>query len=245
MGERKHTTWEGFSAIESTFSDRSYILVKPHAGKGNGKWALKTEYFGAFPALEIELLKRGYHIAHIKTKTRWCLPEDTEAQADFVRFIHKEFELCKTCVPIGMSCGGMQSIYLAAKHPALVSCAYLDAPVLNLLSCPAGVGGREALLNREYAEFVEHRGMTVSELVPFREHPQDYLPQMVAARIPVVLVSGDSDTIVPFHENGRLLAEAYEEAGVPIEVHIKPGGDHHPHGLADNTLIADFIDRFS
>jgi hypothetical protein len=47
---------------------------------------LKTEYFGAFPAFELEMLNRGYYVAHIKNTTRWCLPEDTDAKAFCVNF---------------------------------------------------------------------------------------------------------------------------------------------------------------
>ena len=39
-----------------------------------------------------------------------------------------------------MSCGGMHAVYIAAKYPEYVSLLYLDAPVLNLLSCPCGIG---------------------------------------------------------------------------------------------------------
>ena len=42
-------------------------------------------------------------------------------------------------------------------------------------------------------------------------------------------------------ENGLLLQEAYEAAGLPLAVFIKPGCDHHPHGLADPTPVVEFI----
>ena len=73
--------------------------------------------------------------------------------------------------------------------------------------------------------------------------PLDKLPALVANKIPVVMVSGDSDGTVPYCENGALLEEAYKDASVDIEVYIKPGGDHHPHGLADSKLVLDFIMR--
>ncbi len=234
--------WHGFSARVGKMMDREYVIVFPKEGTANGKWALKTEYFGAFPETEIELLNRGYHLCGIKTKTRWCLEEDTEAQAAIARYMHDELGLSQKGVPVGMSCGGMQAIYLGAKHPELVSCMYIDAPVVNFLSCPAGLGKRKVGL---LDEFTKARGMTLIDLLSYRKHPLDYIPKLVEARIPVVLVSGDSDTVVPFDENGELLKKAYEEAGCIIETFIKPGGDHHPHGLHDITPIADFIDKYS
>ena len=76
---------------------------------------------------------------------------------------------------------------------------YLDAPVVNLLSCPAGLGKA----NKNFMEeFEKHKKMTLTDLLSYREHPLDYIPQLVKNKIPLMLVSGDSDTVVPYCENG-------------------------------------------
>ena len=78
----------------------------------------------------------------------------------------------------------------------------------------------------------------------FGNASQGFTVQAADMLIAVILVSGDSDTVVNFEENGLFLKKAYEEAGIPLEVYIKKGGDHHPHGLSDNTPIADFILKY-
>lgn len=84
----------------------------------------------------------------------------------FCEFLHQEFGLDQKCLPVGMSCGGMHAVYFAAKYPERIAALYLDAPVLNLLSCPAGVGlaGDEM-----YEEFVRDTGMTKSDLIKVRK----------------------------------------------------------------------------
>lgn len=232
--------WNGFELREESLVGREVIVVVPE--KPNGKWALKTEYFGAFPAAEIELLKKGYYLAHIKNITRWHEWEDTDARAALCDYMHEKYGVEKRCVIVGMSCGGMQGIYFAAKYPEKVSCMYLDAPVVNLLSCPAGLGrGTDEL----FAEFKEHKKMDVADLIGWRGHPLDYIPELVKNKIPVILVCGDSDTVVPYEENGRLLNDAYTAAGVEIKTIIKKGCDHHPHGLEDNSPIIKFIEEHS
>ena len=47
-----------YKTITTKIDDREAIIVIPD--KPNGKWALKTEYFGAFPSVEIELLDEDY-----------------------------------------------------------------------------------------------------------------------------------------------------------------------------------------
>ena len=65
-------------------------VIKPNC-KPNGKWALKTEYHGAFPESEIELLNRGWHIAFNKNDNRWAEPRDLEREGNFIKFVSKKF----------------------------------------------------------------------------------------------------------------------------------------------------------
>jgi len=215
---------------------REVIICHPE--KPNGKWALKTEYFWAFPEVQNILLEMGYYVAYIASKTRWHHPSDTDARAELAQYMSERFRVRKKCVIIGMSCGGMQGIYFASKYPELVSCLYLDAPVVNLLSCPGALGKTQADF---FDEFRQDMGMDIVDLLGYRNHPLDHLQNLVDHNIPVMLVSGDSDTIVPYDENGKYIDEIYKKNGCTINTVIKKGGDHHPHSLVDNTPIIDFI----
>lgn len=227
--------WNGFKTVKTIISEREAIIVCPE--KPNGKWALKTEYFDAFPEVQIELLKMGYYVAHIKNISRWYMPEDTEARVSLAQFMEKQFGVSKKCVIIGMSCGGMQGIIMGALHPEYVSCMYLDAPVVDFNSCPGKIP-------EMYNECLEKTGMTAEEFKHRREWMLSVIEKLCENRIPVILISGDSDKTVPFDENGKLLKCAYEKAGCTIETYIKEGGDHHPHSLEDNSPIYDFILKY-
>ena len=233
--------WNGFKKLDFCFNGRNAILVCPKTPDPAGRWLLKTEYFGAFPAFEIKMLGRGYHLAHISNITRWHVEEDTDMRAEFCEFLHREFELNPKCVPVGMSCGGMQGVYFAAKYPQYVSVLYLDAPVMNYLSCPFAVGRGG---NSMSEELIRDKKMTLSDLLNFRDHPIDRAPKLAENRIPVALVCGDSDTVVPYVENGKLLSEMYRAGGLPFFEVLKPGCDHHPHGLEDNSALIEFIETY-
>lgn len=233
----------GFKKLEFEFDGKKAILVIPNAPREDKKWCLKTEYFAAFPDFQIEMLNRGYYISHIVNETRWCLETDTQRQAKFAKFLHDEFGLFEKCLPIGMSCGGMQAIYLAAKFPEVVAAIYVDAPVLNYLSCPCSIGDRSKDENA-YNEFVEATGLTVKDLIGYRKHPQDYIHKLVENRMPLFLIAGDCDDIVPFNENGLLLINAYKAAGLEFSAIIKKGCNHHPHGLDDNSPLLEFVEKY-
>ena len=233
--------WKGYRRLDFTFEGRAAIVVCPHTPTEDKKWLFKTEYFGAFPGFELDMLERGYHVVHVKNITRWCLPEDTDVKAKFAEFLISELGLKKTCVPVGMSCGGMQAVYFAAKFPQYVSALYIDAPVLNLLSCPCGVG---KATNKLYDEFTNATGMTPSSLINYRNHPIDHVGELLDNNMPVFLVCGDSDSVVPYEENGAELLRLYRERDGIIEVIVKPGCEHHPHGLDDNTPIIKFVEKY-
>jgi len=233
------STWNGFERLDFLFEGREAILILPKEENKCSKWLLKTEYFDAFPQFEIEMVKLGWHLAFISNKTRWCLDEDLDLKARFADFLNEEFGLYGKCVPVGMSCGGLIGTKFAARYPEKVSCLYIDAPVLNLLSCPGGIGiGSEGI---SYDEYFQATGRTISELICYREHPIDKMPILLENKMPIIMVAGDSDPVVPYCENGAILEKFYKENGGEIEIHIKPGCAHHPHGLEDNTPIINFV----
>ena len=82
---------------------------------------------------------------------------------------------------------------------------------------------------------------TEAEALAYDKNPIDELAPLAAANIPLLNVYGDADKTVPWDENTKILAERYQKLGGHITLILKPGADHHPHGLPDPTPIVDFI----
>ena len=72
-----------------------------------------------------------------------------------------------------------------------------------------------------YDEYFELTGRTISEMLSYRDHPFDKLPILLKNNLPIVLVAGDSDGVVPYSENGVLVEKYYTENGGNIKVFIK------------------------
>ena len=237
--------WNGFECEDFIFDGKNAKIIYPGCETPQKTLILKTEYFNAFPEAEIELLKLGYYLCFVENGSRWGYESDIDRKADFIGFVANKLGTQAKCVPVGMSCGGLIAVRFAAKYPHLVSCLYLDAPVMNYMSYPCGFGISKRC-DDDFPEIFEVLGLSgMSELISYRKMPADMIPVLAENKIPVILVSGDSDTIVPYCENGILLEKYYSERSLPVEVHIKKGGDHHPHCLDDPKPIVDFILKFA
>lgn len=234
--------YEGYEYRPLVFEDRQAGIVFPKEIR-EGRWAIYTEYFGAFPNAAKMLLEKGYCVARFENRSRWGTDEDQAARERFAAMLEREYGLAHKCVPIGMSCGGLHAVRFAAHCPDRVAALYLDAPVINLLSCPLhyGDGERDEGMAQECLKALNK---TETEMLSYRKHALDDIPALVKAKIPVVMVYGGSDPVVPYHENGLLLEQAYRAAGLPIRLFGKPECAHHPHGLSDPTPIVEAIMRF-
>lgn len=238
--------YDGIYHLEFEFKGKKCIaLMNEDKTKRNGKTVLKTEYFGAFPALQNEMIKRGYTLLFIENRNRWGTPEQIEDQYEFILYASKELGIENKVFTIGMSCGGMMSILLAAKHPEVINALYIDAPVVNFLSCPARLGNAPDVTDGMWEEFERAWKMTKQELLTFRGHPIDYLDKLVENKIRIYMAYGDSDKTVPYEENGIALERKYKENGLEGLIYIdkKVGVDHHPHGPSDIDFAIKYLER--
>ncbi len=208
----------------------------------NGKLMLKPQYTGAFPYFEEEMLKRGYTLCAMSHPTRWGPDSETEETAKFVRLVAEELKMEPKCIVIGMSCGGLQAVRLAELHPELVSVLFLDAPVMNLLSM-AGLGAcNPTHATGFWNELVKTYGFNKSTILNFRKSPIDNMEPLIENNIPIIMLYGDKDDVVPYEENGQVLEEFYRERGGDLCVMRMEGRGHHPHSLQDPTPIIEFVE---
>lgn len=239
--EMRESEWFGYRRADFTFEDRDALIVFPNSDK-NGHWMMKMEYFGAFPAVELELLSRGWHLLYLKNVNRWGTDTDNDAKDRFADFVSRQFGLDSAFTCVGMSCGGLCSVNFASRYPERVNFLYLDAPVMNLYSCPMGFGKGDVLQNG-WNELQDAYGFDLPALLTYREHPMDRLSVLSEHRIPAALIYGDSDTTVPWEENGRVMEEHYRARNLPFYIEGKPGCGHHPHGPTDVKALCDYIEN--
>jgi alpha-beta hydrolase superfamily lysophospholipase len=119
---------------------------------------------------------------------------------------------------LGQSRGGIMTLAWAMRHPDKVRAWVGIYPVCNLTSYPMK---NKAVTLADYAlpeaEFV-------ARLKEF--NPVDNLQGLLANKVPMFAVHGDSDAAVPYDENTRILKERYEAGGGRITVKLIRGEGH-------------------
>lgn len=234
--------WTGFKIDEFLFEGQKATVICPKEPDKDGRWLMKAEWFTAFQNAEKALVEKGFYLTFLQNPCIWCSDEDYHRRARFQDFIVEKYNLAKKCTMVGMSAGGAISAKYAGMYPQNVSVLYLDAPVMNFLSCPMGLGMAECVTAEK---FHNHTGISLSELLNYRQHPIDQKEIILKNNMPIILVCGDSDEVVPYEENGKVLYDYYTENGGTIKLILKPGCGHHPHGLDDPTPIVEFIEQYS
>ncbi|MGZ0172795.1 MAG: alpha/beta hydrolase family protein [Planctomycetales bacterium] len=120
---------------------------------------------------------------------------------------------------LGQSRGGIMTLAWAFRHPDKVRAWVGIYPVCNLASWP--------LVRNEAATLADF-GMTKEALTARLSefNPVDNLKGLLANNVPMFIVHGDSDVVVPYDRNTGILKERYETGGGQIRVKLIPGEGH-------------------
>ncbi len=202
----------------------------------NGKWVWKTEFLYAFDQAERALVDEGYTRVNYAICDKYGSYNAVRLMHKFYDYVVKEFNLDKKCSLFGFSRGGLYAFNFALFYPEYVEKVYLDAPVLDMKTWPYAGSVEQAQMFEEY-------GLNADTLRTFKGNPIDNLDEFFSLNLPLLLVAGGSDEVVPFEKNSGKLIEYCKAKGIEITSIVKPEGLHHPHSLDNVTPIVEFIKK--
>ncbi len=232
--------WCGFERLDFVFEGHECILIKPEKAAAGNPWVWRAEFFGAFPQVDEAMVKEGWHIAYVRLSDRYGCPSAIEDMERFRAYVVAEFGLAEKADIFGFSRGGLYTVNYALAYPQYARTLYLDAPVMDIRSWPGGKGegvGSEPC----WAECMACYGLTEETAKDFAMNPLDRSEELAKTGIPVIVVAGGVDKVVPYDENGEQFVKRFRAAGGKIEEIVKPDCDHHPHSLEDPSPVVRFI----
>lgn len=235
-------TWRGFERIDFEFEGHACILVRPEQAAEGNPWVWRAEFFDAFAQADEAMAKNGWHVAYVKLSDRYGCPSAVEDMESFRKFMVSEYGLSEKPAIFGFSRGGLYTVNYALTYPEHTGKIYIDAPVLDIRSWPGGKGNGIGSENC-WLECMECYGLTEETAGTFDKNPLDRAEELAKTGIPVIMVAGGADDVVPYDENGEIFVQRFRAAGGVIEEYVKPECGHHPHSLEDPAPIVEFLMR--
>ena len=226
----QHSSYHGFPQYDFEMRGRPCTIVMPHVAAPGNPWLWRTKFWDHQPQTDIALLHKGYAVAFIDMEdVFWVM--NTKMMDSFYGFLMKTGHFSSKPVIQGYSRGGLYCFNWGARHPDKVSSIYADAPVCDFREWMLGghrLGNPKIWLSRTRAK-------------QYRLNPVDSLKPMARKGVPILIVAGEADEVLPIGEHARLFEKNYRELDGPIFVMTKPFCMHHPHSLWNPAPIVDFI----
>src|ERR1700722_10752635 len=243
----KTSQWSGFTRHDFQVDGSDVIVVEPEKPLEGRPWAWCGAFFGAFPDADVDLVKKGWHLVYVGAPSLFGSPRAMARWEKFYDALVTDYGMPPKPGLIGLSRGALYCMAWAAAHPDRTLAVYLDNGVCDFKSWPggkpkelgagAGSAGEWQNLLKAY-DFKDDK-----EAIAFKGNPVDNLAPLAKAKIPLLLVYGDSDKVVPHKENSEIVYDRYKALGGSVERVVKAGGDHHPHGLPDPTPVVEFFEK--
>lgn len=122
-----------------------------------------------------------------------------------------------------------------------MGCLYGDAPLCDINLLHRRSDGTTGVTD-SWRRVTEAYGLSAEDYAGEIEgNPIDSLAVLTAAHIPILHVCGDNDAAAVNSDNTDIVQERYTSLGGEFTLIMKQNCPHHPHGLRDPTLVADYI----
>lgn len=233
QGEQRKPLAE-YEAEEFEVDGRACKLALPDDAAAGRPWIWRCRFFGAFPSVDEALLADGWHVAWIDVSDLFGALGAMKAFDSFYAEMTQQRSLSARPVVEGFSRGGLPAMNWAIRDPKQVAGIYLDAPVMDIHSWPKP-SSRAA-----WEKCMGAYDLTTATADSWKG-PLENLKPLAEAEVPIMVVAGGADDVVPFHENAGILEQRYKELGGDITVIVKAGEGHHPHSLRDPKAVVDWV----
>lgn len=226
------TTWHGRDCYKFKFENRDAIVVVPDKPAEGNPWLWRPAFFDAFPAIDDALLNEGFYITYFNTTDEWGRPEAIEAGQKFYEMMVKDYGLMPRVVMNGLSRGGYYSLRRAETYPETVGCLILDNPLVDIF---------ELRRNGQWWADVKNKLGFEPEIGEYTDNAAYNIHKIAQAKVPVLLLNGGQDTIVPYERNGAIVKACYRRYNAPFHSITRTKGGHHPHGLDSAAVVVPYI----
>jgi len=224
----------GASRIDVKAGAAKGFLFKPTADspKANRPWlwyapTLLSLPNGQYPNVSThwlfaKLLAKGIWIAGVDVGESYGAPAGRSIYSEFYKDVTSQFHLSRRPCFLGQSRGGLMSFDWAEENPREVRCIAAIYPVLSLDSWPP----KDSPLFMQAATAYGYTSAPEFQKQLIQLSPISHAGPLAEAKIPILILHGDSDHTVPMQENSQPFVTAYKALGGAVELVVVPGKGH-------------------
>ncbi|MCH2182310.1 MAG: SGNH/GDSL hydrolase family protein [Mariniblastus sp.] len=241
---QRQDDWNGFDRYHFQIGGRAAYLVAPTQAAAGRPWVWRARFPNYHAEIDIELVKRGFHIGYVDVAGLFGNPAAVEIGNAFYRYVCQHARLNPRPSLEGVSRGGLFVYQWAAKNSDKVRNIFCDTPVCDIRSWPGGKGeGRGAAA--EWKQCLAAYGIDEEPVDESEASVVQHAGLIAAAHIPILHIVTEDDQIVPPQENTYVLSERLDQLGHPMQVisieHGKPETQGHHFDHSDIEPIVEFL----
>ena len=237
----RQTKWKGFDQFHFQVAGRKAYLVVPPKPLAGRPWIWRARFPGYHDEMDVELVGRGFHLAYLDVSNEFGSPTAIQDAEQFYDLLISKHRLSPRAVMEGVSRGGLFVYNWATQHPDSVAGIYCDTPVLDFVSWPAGKGAGLGS-SSAWKACLNAYEMSETQAIEFDGQPVDHAARIADAKIPLLHIVSENDSVVPPIENTYRLRDALRAEGHDLEVisveagTVKSNGHHFEHPDPDRVV---------
>lgn len=238
-----HATEPPVTVEKFEIEGRTVTLKVPERAAAGRPWLWVGEFAGHLRTLEDGLVASGWHVASVDMKNQFGSPAAMDVWEHVYEDLHHRRGLSAKPALLGISRGGLYVNAWLRRHPDRAGVLYLDNAVCDPRSWP---GGFE--LNRkgrgsagDWTRYKTVLGFDDESALAESIRPEEGLLPAIEAGVVLISCHGTTDDTVPYEDNAAVLIKLWQDHNGTVELFVKPGGGHHPHGLPDPQPLIDAL----
>jgi pimeloyl-ACP methyl ester carboxylesterase len=216
-----HPAFHGQRIDFSVTNHKAFLIEPPHPSSC-WVWYAPTLEYANLPGPETvwlfnHLLDSGVWVGGVDVGESYGNQDGRKVFDSFYAYAIKGRGLQKPIL-LAQSRGGLMHLNWAEDHPENVRAIAGIYPVADLASYP-GLGSKE--LQVAYSESESQLRASLTSIDPINR-----IDRLASAHIPLFLIAGDSDKVVPASANSVRLSTLYKTDGGNAALTIVPGRGH-------------------
>lgn len=191
--------WHGYDSYRFEVDGIESIIVAADSPLKGNPWIWRARFFNADPALDLAMLRHGFHLVHTDITDLAGGAEAMQRMNNFYRYLTSALKFSETPVLEAYSRGAFPALNWVIRNPQKTAMLILDRPICNLKTWPSSPFDKD--LCRKIGVLKED-----FSVIP-EWNPVDNLTVLAEYKVPITVIYDENDHVFPVMDNSILLLE--------------------------------------